>query len=130
MARGKTSGDKVFMSHRGKRIWYTRTGDGEPLYMVARGDGMDEYFTDWKDAMDWIDKRKDGLNMAHILCQGSEITPETAMKWFCWHEIINVMEKDLNSLDAAIKAVERNVPDWEMRVLQKFLELTDRDFIF
>ena len=60
MARKKTSGDKVFMSHRGKRIWYTRTGDGEPLYMVARGDGLDEYFTDWKDAIDWIDIRKDG----------------------------------------------------------------------
>ena len=68
--------------------------------------------------------------MAHILCQGSEITPETAMRWFCWYEIVNVMEKDINALDAAVDAVDRNAPDWEMRVLKKFLEFTEEDMIF
>ena len=49
------SKDKVFMSYKGKRIWYTKSDDGEILYMVAKGDGTDEYFTDWRDAMDWIE---------------------------------------------------------------------------
>ena len=50
--------DRVFMSHNGKRIWYTRTPEGDTLYMVAKGDGTDEYFTDWRDAMKWIDEHK------------------------------------------------------------------------
>ena len=43
-----------FLSHRNHAIWY---GDG--VYMVAKGDGTDEYFTDWKDAMKWIDQIED-----------------------------------------------------------------------
>lgn len=50
--------DRVFMSHNGSRIWYTRTGDGDVVYMVAKGDGTDQYFLDWKDALKWIDERK------------------------------------------------------------------------
>ena len=53
--------DKVFMSHCGKRIWYTKNEEtGDVLYMVAKGDGTDEHFTDWKDAMEWIDAKKGG----------------------------------------------------------------------
>lgn len=44
---------KRFMSYKRKTIWYY---DG--AYMVARGDGTDEYFTTWQDAMDWIDGNK------------------------------------------------------------------------
>lgn len=51
--------DRVFMSHNGSRIWYGRTGDGDIFYMVAKGDGTDQYFVDWRDAMDWIDERKE-----------------------------------------------------------------------
>ena len=43
--------DRKFMSVAGRAIWYTRTNDGEVLYMVAKGDGTDEYFTDWREAM-------------------------------------------------------------------------------
>ena len=52
--------DRVFMSHRGKRIWYSRLESGDIIYMVANGDGTDKYFTDWKDAMEWINQIKDG----------------------------------------------------------------------
>ena len=52
--------DRVFMSHNGKRIWYTITPDGDVLYMVAKGDGTDKYFTDWEEAMNWIDAKKQG----------------------------------------------------------------------
>lgn len=70
--------------------------------------------------------------MARIFYGGdmlNAITPETAMNWFCWHEIVAAMEKDMNSLNAAIKEVPHNVPDWEMRVLKKFIELSDTDLI-
>lgn len=48
---------RVFMSYMGKRIWYTVNDDGDIVYCVARGDGTDEYFRDWKTAMKWIDSR-------------------------------------------------------------------------
>lgn len=52
--------DKLFMSHRGKRIFYSKNIDtGDVVYMVAKGDGTDEIFSDWKDAMNWIDDRKE-----------------------------------------------------------------------
>lgn len=49
--------DKVFMSWKGHRIWY-RLIDGEAVYMVARGDGTDEYFTTWQAATEWIENKK------------------------------------------------------------------------
>lgn len=49
---------KVFMSYKGKKIWYTETDEGDIAYSVARGDGTDEYFTDWQMAMKWIDSKK------------------------------------------------------------------------
>lgn len=52
MAR-KQSGDRVFMSVAGRAIWYSKTGEGDIIYMVAKGDGTDKYFTDWHDAMEW-----------------------------------------------------------------------------
>lgn len=48
--------DKVFMSYKRHRIWYGVTDDGDIVYMVARGDGTDEYFSSWEDAFEWIDK--------------------------------------------------------------------------
>ena len=53
MKRNNT--DKVFMSYRGKRIWY-RIIDGEIIYMVAKGDGTDEYFNDLDDVYEWIEE--------------------------------------------------------------------------
>jgi hypothetical protein len=59
MGRYNPDKDHVFMSYNGRRIW-VRIVNLEPVYMVAKGDGTDEYFTDWKDAMEWIDaKRKE-----------------------------------------------------------------------
>lgn len=51
--------DRVFMSYRHKRIWVSKVENCEFFYMVAKGDGTDEYFKDWKDAMDWIDEKQD-----------------------------------------------------------------------
>lgn len=45
---------KRFMSHRGHVIWYY---DG--AYMVAKGDGTDEYFSTWQAAMEYIDRIED-----------------------------------------------------------------------
>ena len=70
--------------------------------------------------------------MARILLENgaTEITPETAMKWFCWHEIVEPMEKqDKKTLDVAVRETERNCADWEMRVLKKYLELAENDLM-
>lgn len=49
--------DKVFMSWKGHRIWY-RLIDGEAVFMVAKGDGTDEHFTNWQDAVKYIERRR------------------------------------------------------------------------
>lgn len=69
--------------------------------------------------------------MARILIENGQtvISPEEAMKWYCWHELVRAMEKHGRLLDKAVYTVERNVPDWEMRVLKKFLELSENDLI-
>ena len=69
--------------------------------------------------------------MASIIFEreGATITPETAMKWFCWHELVSAMSKHGRTLNKAIYSVEQNVPDWEMRVLKKFLELSENDLV-
>ena len=63
----------------------------------------------------------------------NEITPETAMKWFCWHEIVSAMHKDEKTLaDVARIMNEReniNIPNWEEKFLKTFLERTDKDLI-
>ena len=68
--------------------------------------------------------------MARILIENGQtvISPEQAMKWYCWHEIVEPMEK-LNSkaVKMAIDAVVRDCPDWEINVLKKYLEITDAD---
>ena len=66
--------------------------------------------------------------MAKIIFDGvEEITPETAMKWFPWYVLVQSMELNQEALDTAINAVERNIPDWEMQVLKKFLEVSSRN---
>ena len=50
---------KVFMSYRKKAIRWDRLDDGTIFYMVAKGDRTDEFFSDWNDAMEYIDKIKD-----------------------------------------------------------------------
>ena len=49
---------KNFLSHKGKAIRWDKLDDGTIYYLVAKGDGTDEFFSDWKDAMKWIDERK------------------------------------------------------------------------
>ena len=46
------------MSYAGRRIWYIVLDDGQIVYSVAKGDGTDEYFTDYRDAFEWIEKHK------------------------------------------------------------------------
>ena len=48
--------DRVFMSYKHHRIWYNFDNDGTIYYMVARGNGTDEYFMSFEKAMEWIDK--------------------------------------------------------------------------
>ena len=70
--------------------------------------------------------------MARIIVKqdGAVISPETAMKWYCWYEIVEPMrEQDKETLDAVIRTVDRNIPDWEMQVLKKYLELSNHDLI-
>lgn len=69
--------------------------------------------------------------MARIFVENgaTEITPETAMNWYCWHEIVEAMENQQKALDKAIKEVEDNCADWELRVLKKFLELAENDLM-
>ena len=66
--------------------------------------------------------------MAQILIENGTraITQQEAMRWFCWHEIVREMEKDKDSLDTAV-SIPHNIPDWEDKVLEMFLELTDID---
>ena len=44
---------KRIMSHYGRVIWWY---DG--AFMVAKGDGTDEYFGSLKEAMEWIEARR------------------------------------------------------------------------
>lgn len=43
--------DKRFMSCYGRAIWFGQDDDGNIFYMVARGDGTDEIFATWQEAM-------------------------------------------------------------------------------
>ena len=75
-----------------------------------------------------LDSAEDDGTNARIIYDGQEITPSTAMKWFCWHELVSAMSrKNGKALSKAIYAVESNVPDWEMRVLKKYLDITKCD---
>lgn len=71
--------------------------------------------------------------MKRIIYDGQEISPEIAMKWFCWHEIVAAMEKH----PATIKKVTgimnspqyRNTPAWEHTFLNVFLYNSDCDLV-
>ena len=68
--------------------------------------------------------------MAKILI---ETSATTAIKLFDWRELVEQMERqNKKALDKAIEAieeVEENIPDWELQVLKKYLELSDTDLI-
>ena len=65
--------------------------------------------------------------MAKILI---ETSATTAIKLCDWRELVEQMERqNKKSLDKAIKEVEENIPDWELQVLKKYLELSDTDLI-
>lgn len=54
------------------------------------------------------------------------ISQAEAMRWFCWSEIVRGMERDQDSLRTAM-SIPQNIPDWEEKVLESFLELTEID---
>lgn len=67
--------------------------------------------------------------MARILTE-TELCPEAAMDLFCWHELVEQMEKqDHNSLHRAISEVCENHYDWELEVLKKYTEFSETDLI-
>ena len=49
------SKERVLMSHMGRRIRYMMV-DSDVVFKVANGDGTDEYFSSWQDAVKWIEK--------------------------------------------------------------------------
>lgn len=53
---------KRFMSYKKKVIFYEKLDDCTMCYMVAKGDGTDEYFIDWRDAIAYIDKIENRRN--------------------------------------------------------------------
>ena len=63
----------------------------------------------------------------------NEISPETAMKWFCWHEVVEAMEKDSKTLSEVSRIMNSreniNIPNWEEKFLLTFLERTETDLI-
>lgn len=73
--------------------------------------------------------------MKRILIEGGKtvITSEEAMKWYCWHQIVNAMEKDEKTLSLIAKKMNepenRNIPNWEEKFLKLFLETTETDLI-
>lgn len=71
--------------------------------------------------------KEEGKLMAKILI---ETSVTTAIKLFDWRELVEQMERqNKKALDKAIKEVEENIPDWELQVLKKYLELSDTDLI-
>lgn len=52
--QGMKGNVKRFLSHRGHVIYYNEFG-----FMVAKGDGTDEYFATWEKALLFIDEIED-----------------------------------------------------------------------
>lgn len=69
--------------------------------------------------------------MAKIIYKKDDMTisVDTAMRWFCWHELIAAMEKDRGTLDRAVDETPQDCIDWEMGVLKRYLELSTDDLI-
>ena len=63
----------------------------------------------------------------------NEISPETAMKWFCWHEVVEAREKYSKTLSEVSRIMNSreniNIPNWEEKFLLTFLERTETDLI-
>ena len=68
-----------------------------------------------------------------VIYDGEEITPETAMKWFCWHELVSAMEKQSTTLQEAANYMNlpgvRDLSDWEYRFLRFFLDIAKQDLV-
>ena len=70
--------------------------------------------------------------MAQIIAEkwGEVISPEQAMRWFCWHEIVAGMEKQKDTLHEVAGAMSgKNIPDWEKQFLLMFLEVAENDLV-
>ena len=65
--------------------------------------------------------------------KGKPITPETAEKWFCWHEIVAAMQKDEKSLKETERIMNKpeneNIPNWELTFLKTFVSISEQDLI-
>ena len=72
-------------------------------------------------------------HLKRVFFEGEQITPETAMKWFCWHEIVAAMEKHPDTLEQTTIHMNlphyRNLPDWEYQFLRFFLEIASKDLV-
>ena len=70
--------------------------------------------------------------MVRILIEDGRmsITPEQAMQWFCWAEIVAAMEKQGEVLETVAGAMSRESgPDWEASFLRRFLDCAEHDLI-
>lgn len=78
-------------------------------------------------------RRKEGKIVKRIIYDGEEITPEIAMKWFCWHELVTAMEKHQSTIKKVTKIMNapeyRNTPEWEHTFLNVFLNNATEDLI-
>ena len=71
--------------------------------------------------------------MKRIIYDGEEISPDIAMKWFCWHEIVEAMEKHPSTINKVTEIMNkpeyRNTPAWEHTFLNVFLMNAMEDLI-
>ena len=105
----------------------------EAAQKFAEGkDVRDIYRAHGRYNVEWV-KTKRVDYMKRVIYDGECITPETAMKWFAWHEIVAAMEKQQGALDEAVNYVNitthGNASDWEYRVLKVFLEFAKEDLV-
>ena len=100
----------------------------EAAQQFAKGkDVRDIYRAHGRFKVEWI-KNKRVDYRKRIYFDGEEITPETAMKWFCWHEIVAAMEKQPKAIHTVADQMQSvNASDWEYRFLIRFLETATQD---
>ena len=104
----------------------------EAAQKFAEGkDVRDIYRAHGRYKVEWVKTTRVTYSPKRVIYAGEEITPETAMKWFCWHEIVAAMEKQKGTISAVTSYMNaiRNVPDWEYRFLLKFLEYAETDLV-
>ena len=76
---------------------------------------------------------KEGKHMKRIIYDGQEISPEIAMKWFSWHELVEAMEKHQETIKKVTEIMNKPeyiyTPAWEHTFLNVFLYNATEDLI-